>query len=226
MLKQILDYALPQRCVLCGQAGSEICTACTLDLHLNLSACPRCAIMQPQALNGHACGACLKRSPRFEQAFSAWVYDYPIDSLLRRFKFGRELAIGRLLADTLAERVQLSATTLPEVLIPVPLSPQRFQERGFNQACEIARRLSAKLDRQMLTDRLKRVRHTAPQAELGRAARRRNVRGAFAWNGARAPKHVSLIDDVMTTGATLNACAQTLLEAGAKRVDVWVLARA
>lgn len=226
MLKHVLDYWLPSRCVLCGLSGGELCSGCEVDLHVNTHCCPRCALPLPPALHGHECGRCIKRPPPFDAAFSPWVYDYPIDGLIRRLKFARELDVGRLLSERMAQMLLDVRQPLPDALVPVPLSAQRFRERGFNQAAEVTRVLHAKLGLQVLHDRLKRTRHTDPQTELSRTARRRNVRGAFAWLGAKPPRHVALVDDVMTTGETLRACASVLRASGATTVSVWVLARA
>jgi len=226
MLKHVLDYWLPSRCALCGLSGGELCVECSAELSLNNSCCPLCALPLPAPLHGHACGACVKRPPPFSSAFAPFVYDFPIDGLIRRFKFSRELHIGRLLAEGMAAALAQQDFARPDLLIPLPLGADRFRERGFNQACEIARVLGPRLGLKVLHDRLRRTRATQPQAKLSRAERRRNVRGAFAWYGQPPPKRVALIDDVMTTGETLKAATRALHEAGAHDVAVWVLARA
>ena len=127
----------------------------------------------------------------------------------------------------MCESVIASQMDLPDVLIPVPLHKLRLLKRGFNQAYELGAYASRLLKIPMRTNGLERLRNTQAQSGLTRKQRRRNMRGAFYWQGSGKPgQHVALIDDVMTTGTTVNECARVLKKAGAKRVDVWVAARA
>src|SRR5690606_25479155 len=146
------------------------------------------------------------------------------DRLLPRFKFHRDLAAGRLLAEAMAAR--FAPLPRPGALLPVPLHRGRLRRRGYDQALELARPLARALDLPLLPGALRRVRATRPQSELDAAARARNLRGAFAVEaGTPLPAHVALVDDVMTTGATLHAAALALRRAGVARVDAWVCAR-
>ncbi len=217
---------LPARCLVCGEAGAaerDLCAACTDALPWNRIACPRCAIPLPAA--APACGRCLKKPPPFDAAHAAFAYGFPLDRLLPRFKFHGDLATGRLLAALM--QGALRDVERPGALVPVPLSSARLRERGYDQALELAKPLARALGLPLRDDLLRRLRHTAAQSELGALARHRNVRGAFAvCAGAPLPRHVTLIDDVMTTGATLSECAKALRRAGVARVDAWVVARA
>lgn len=150
-----------------------------------------------------------------------FAYAWPADALLRRFKFHQDLAAGRLLASLMAERCATLAR--PQALVPVSLHRQRLRQRGYDQALELARPLARALALPCLPV-LQRRRATLPQSELHASARARNLRGAFAVIG-EVPAHLVLIDDVMTTGATLYAAARALRRAGAERVDAWVCAR-
>lgn len=177
---------------------------------------------------GEVCGRCLKKPPPIERTHAAFRYGFPLDRLLPRFKFHRDLAAGRELAGWMIEA--LRDVERPDALIAVPLHPRRLRQRGYNQALELARPLARTFDLPILQQVLHRVRDIAPQAGLGALARRRNPRGAFAIgrdlrNRAHIPAHVALVDDVMTTGATLYACAKVLRRAGVKRIDAWVMAR-
>lgn len=141
-----------------------------------------------------------------------------------RFKFHQDLAAGRLLADLATGT--LGRAPRPDALVPIPLHAGRLRERGYDQALELALPLARSLSTPLLADRLVRFRATAPQSELQADARERNVARAFGIAGAGPlPAHVALLDDVMTTGATLHAAARTLLAAGVTRVDAWVIAR-
>lgn len=170
------------------------------------------------------CGDCQRRPPPLHAAQAALRYAAPVDRLLPRFKFHRDLAAGRLLAELMAAR--FATLPRPDALLPVPLHHGRLRRRGYDQALELARPLARALDLPLLPGALRRVRATRPQSELDAAARARNLRGAFAVDAhAALPGHVVLVDDVMTTGATLYAAARALRRAGVARVEAWVCAR-
>jgi ComF family protein len=224
-LRQAARTLFSPRCLLCaeaGHAGRDLCAACTRALPWNRSACLRCAIPLPAAA---VCGACLQKPPPLDETHAAFVYGFPLDRLVPRFKFHHDLAAGRLLAELMAE--YFLALPAPDALVPVPLHRERLRQRGYDQALELAKPLARALRIPLLADALVRTRATAPQSELDAGARQRNLRRAFAVRASAAlPAHVVLVDDVMTTGATLEAAAKTLLRAGVTRVDAWVCARA
>jgi ComF family protein len=152
------------------------------------------------------------------------LYAAPVDRWQPRFKFHQDLAAGRLLAGLLAEAC--AGSPRPQVVVPVPLHHARLRARGYDQALELARTVARTLRLPLGASLLVRRRATAPQSELDAAARRANLRGAFGVRPRSAlPAHVALVDDVMTTGATLHAAATALREAGVARVDAWVCAR-
>jgi len=223
-----LHLILPPRCLLCGAAGDDgldLCAGCRADLAVNAPCCPRCAM--PLATPAPACGQCLRRDPPFARTWASLRYAHPLDLLEARFKFRADLAAGRVLSSLMIERATIDAPELPGLLIPIPLPAKRLRERGYNQTLELLRPLAQTLDVPLRADALVRVRETPPQTGLDAAARKRNLRGAFAVaSNALLPAHVALFDDVMTTGATLREAAQTLLRAGVARVDAWALARA
>jgi ComF family protein len=170
------------------------------------------------------CGACLQRPPPLAETHAVFVYGFPLDRLVPRFKFHNDLAAGRLLSELMLESV--SGLPRPSALVPVPLHEARLRQRGYDQALELAKPLARALQVPLLSEALVRTRATAPQSELDAGARRRNLRRAFEIRaGAALPDHVALVDDVMTTGATLEAAAKTLRRAGVARVDAWVCAR-
>jgi ComF family protein len=178
------------------------------------------------------CGECLQREPPFDAAFAPFVYGHPLDLLVTKLKFGRSLAAGRVLSELWLEAMAEALPTRPDLLVPVPLHPSRLRERGYNQALELTRPLARALRIPLADTLLSRTKATAAQANLDAKARRKNLRGAFAFDGAAlngtrpAKLHVALIDDVMTTGTTLRECARVLKRAGVARVDIWALARA
>lgn len=171
-----------------------------------------------------ACGRCLRRPPPLERVIAACVYARPLDRLLPRFKFHGDLAAGRLLGQLMIQAC--SSVPHPGALVPVPLHRARLRKRGYDQALELARPLARAFGLPLRADALLRCRPTAPQSELSALQRRRNVRQAFAVCPDRPlPAYVTLVDDVMTTGATLHAAATALRRAGVQRVDAWVCAR-
>ena len=151
------------------------------------------------------------------------AYAFPVDRLIHRFKFGGDLAVGRWLGLRLAERAR--GEPRPDLLLAPPLSGARLRERGFNQAHELARTVGRELGLRAPFQGLSRRRETAPQPGLGREARRANLTGAFECRLDLQGLRVAIVDDVLTTGATADAFAQVLLRAGARMVDVWVVAR-
>ncbi|GMV29792.1 MAG: competence protein F [Rhodanobacteraceae bacterium] len=226
---QRLGFALlPSRCLLCGGAGAvarDLCAACRADLAPNEPACACCG--QPLALAAAACGRCLRRKPAFQATWAPLRYAPPLAGLMTRFKFGGDLAAGRVLAEIALEHWHRLPPARPDTLLPVPLHPDRLRERGYNQALELARPIARATGIPLLPDVLQRGRATPAQSGLSALARRRNLRGAFAVRaGAALPAHVAVVDDVMTTGATAQECALALRRAGVVRVDVWAVARA
>lgn len=219
----------PVHCRLCAArtgTGTPLCAACRADLPWITAACQRCARPLPPAQSLAVCGACQRQSPRFTAATALLRYRPPADYLVRRLKFSGELALVPLLADPLAQRLAARAERLPELVIPVPLHPARRRARGFNQATLLARRVARILGIGVDARLCRRQRNTEPQSLLPAAMRRGNVRGAFRVAGMPGSGHVAILDDVMTTGHTVEELTRVLQHAGVQRVEVWVIARA
>lgn len=225
LVTDLLELLLPSHCILCGLriGAGRLCPGCEGDLPRIGPACRQCALpLGPCDLM--LCGACLRHPPAWDSALAALVYDYPVDQLVRRFKFQRNFACGQLLADELTCAIQRSAEASPELLIPVPLHFTRRFQRGFNQAELLARSVAATIRIPVRVDYLARIRRTTAQSGLDRAARRKNLRRAFSCVNL-AGVRIALVDDVLTTGTTLEACARVARKAGAAHVSVWVAAR-
>lgn len=227
--RECIDRLLPHSCILCGlqpESGRDICQGCITELPHHGPACQRCAMPLTSAL-ANTCGNCLRQAPLLSSSLAAFRYQYPVAEVIYRFKSGGKLACGRVLAHLLADRVRASPTTpgAGSVLVPIPLHPQRLRQRGFNQAERIARVLGDRLDLPVTTTLLRRIRGGSEQKQLRASARRSNLQAAFEAV-SRAPAIVVLIDDVITTGATVNAAAAELLGNGAREVHAWCLARA
>jgi len=204
-------------CYLCrGPAPALLCAACDADLpRLAPPRCPRCALESPR---GEVCGRCLAEAPRYDATVAAFAYEFPADALVHSLKFRGELALAGFLGNRLREC--LGSESVDHV-VPVPLSVERLRGRGYNQSVEIARQLPGRLELSLC----ERGRDTPAQVDLPYAERRRNVRGAFRCTRAILGRTVAVVDDVMTTGATLDELASVLKAAGAARVVNWVVAR-
>ena len=222
-----LEFRIPplltQDCLLCtaGSGSQLLCVACAKALpRLPAERCPRCALPAP---HNQICGHCVAQPPFFDSSRAAYRYAFPVDKLIQSFKYGHRLALAHFFGQQLAE---LGADLESDLLIPMPLHPLRLRERGFNQALELARFVCAEgrqtLDSQICT----RTRHTPAQADLPFRERIKNMRGAFHCKGDLSGQRIVLLDDVMTTGASLNECARTLKLHGARSVDVLIVARA
>jgi ComF family protein len=224
-----IDAVLPARCLLCGgcSRSDALCPPCLTGLPSVFPACPSCALPLTHGRQEAAlvCGACQRRPRPWATATASLRYDFPVDRLVRALKYRGDLAAGAALAQAmlLGQRPP-GGFVNPPWLVPVPLHAWRERRRGFNQAMELSRPL-ARATGWTLVDGLQRVRRTPPQSRLGARQRRHNLRGAFRWRGPPpGGQPIVLVDDVMTTGATLEACARAVR--GAASVSVWVATRA
>ncbi|WP_288410117.1 ComF family protein [uncultured Herbaspirillum sp.] len=233
-----LPQLLPSSCALCGAAGREtLCAPCHKRFYTRQHRrCIQCAMPMPVTGKELRCGACLKDRPAFDATIVATDYFAPSDQLALALKFGGDLRLAPLLARLIYDATRRNPVPgsdvqlpLPTVLAPVPLGLARLQERGFNQALEIARPLGQLLDIPVQARLLERKKETQAQSALPVGARARNVRSAFALPFAAMDQvrglHVGIVDDVMTTGATLNEVAIVLKRHGARRVTNLVFAR-
>lgn len=214
---------LPQDCLLCAAPSGRdaLCAACAHSLpRLTIERCPVCALPAPGA---NVCGACLNKSPHFEATQAVFRYEFPLDSLIQSLKYAHRLAGADFLGKALLE---LPTPRRPDLIVPVPLSAARLAQRGFNQAVAIARPLARALGVPIELGGIRRRRDTAPQTGLPWKERAKNIRAAFDCEIDLAGKGVLLVDDVMTTGATLNELAKTLKTHGAAWVENRVVARA
>jgi len=215
-------------CDLPAHAPHPLCTDCEADLPWLDERCDTCAL--PLALAGLTCAPCQRRPPAFDGVEAPWYFAFPVDVLISRFKHTGQWPLGRLLAQLLSQHLQhrfAEGLARPDLLLPVPMSSLRLRRRGFNQAAMLAHWLAAFLGIACQPTWLLRPVERQAQQELGAKARRANLHGVFALgeNARVAGLHLALIDDVMTTGATAQVLAALLRQAGARRVDVYCLAR-
>jgi ComF family protein len=220
----------PGNCLLCAAtvpAGGDICPACEHSLPRLTAACPRCAApVAGMEAEDTICGECQKEAPAYRFTHAAFRYAPPVDKLIQDLKYHGRLELSRVLGSYLARHLKELAGPRPDVIVPVPLHSSRLRSRGYNQSLELARFISAALELPIDVTNARRIRATKPQTELPRDQRRKNVRGAFDASAAFAGRAVAIVDDVVTSGNTVQSLAQSLLRAGAREVRVWVVARA
>lgn len=208
----------------------NLCPACEAELPKLINTCQRCAEPLPEALAGQLCGHCQKAEPAFSQVCAGYVYAEPMRSLIHMLKYQHQLSaarcLGLLLSNTIREQLGASTNPSRHRIVPVPLHSQRQRERSFNQALEISRSVAKRLQLPLVPSLVRRTRATADQIHLNAAQRRRNLHRAFQITAPCAEQHIILVDDVMTTGSTVNELAAILRQAGAASVSVAVCARA
>jgi len=235
IIKSISDVIYPARCVGCSdtlhhEKEKYFCGPCHEQIkYLNKSMCPVCGIaFLNSPAESHLCGKCLEKSPYFTVARAVAAYENVILETIHRFKYGRDLSVGSILASFMAD------FQFPDfdyrnysLIVPVPLHVKKMRERGFNQSVILAQALNKKWRLPLNYFLLKRSKFTLTQTGLDKKEREKNIKGAFEVTSAKEikDKNIILIDDVYTTGATLNECAKTLRKAGAKDVAVLTLAR-
>ncbi len=233
-IARTFHYLLPNHCYLCSAVSPGfLCAGCRSDLPLAGRSCRCCALPLPDIIETASdqqdeplCGDCLKHPKPFTRTLTAFEYGHPLDFLINRFKHHRHFVCGNFLSEHLLTTVatQYSGTSWPNRLMPVPLHHSRLLKRGFNQshaiACQLHKHLGIPIDLSC-----RRIKRNPRQQGLKRKERLRNLKQAFAVTQPVDGAHIAVIDDVMTTGATVTELSQCLLDAGAARVDVWVLAR-
>ena len=246
-LKNNLIRLLPQPCLLCGDLGHQehdlaLCKPCLADLPILGETCLSCAnplesrferlesfLEESPLLQIRHCGQCLQYKPYFDHSLAFFPYAHPFDYFIHAIKFRSKLAITSLLGKLMAQQISSTVKLLdemPDALLPVPLHPSRQRERGYNQSLELARPIAKQLQIPILNDLAQRTKATPPQSSLPLRQRKQNLKDAFIINYSVKDRHIAIIDDVMTTGTTVNALAKKLKQAGAQRVSIWCLCRA
>lgn len=214
---------LPGACFFClTKTNYAWCNDCERDFILETSRCPVCA--RNSALN-ETCGVCLKQRPVFVSTDVLFKYQYPASHLIKAFKFYMRPELARCFAERLAYK-RIKNSTLPELMLPVPLHRKRQRQRGYNQALEFAVQISKHIGVEVDFSLCRRIKNTDPQSTLPMKIRRKNVEGAFCLNNKKIPEHIAIVDDVITTGSTVNEIAGLLKKAGCKHIEIWAIARA
>ncbi|MGI9309419.1 MAG: double zinc ribbon domain-containing protein [Gammaproteobacteria bacterium] len=221
-----------EHCLLCGMGSAQaaICDACEVDLRWSIDVCRRCSLPLPDDWKGSVCGRCILNPPVFSACVSACSYQYPVNRLIARYKYGAQDWLARglsmLLTNRLRDLFSQHELPRPDVIVPVPLHHQRMRQRGFNQAYALARLVAKDLGLPLANNLCVRQLATREQTGLSEHERRSNLRGAFALRKIIAYQQPAIIDDVITTGSTVSELARVLLDGGAQSVQCWSVARA
>ncbi|BAO44967.1 ComF family protein [Thiolapillus brandeum] len=227
MVNKSVDILFPGQCLVCGQTGTrelDICIACQESLPRNDPCCSRCALpLTSLKADGVVCGDCARQPPAFERIIAPWRYEAPLDRLMQDLKFRHRLPVGRLLGELLAS--QIPSGPLPSLLLPVPQHPRQLHNRGFNHSSEITLALSRSTGIPWSPWLLKKIRRTNSQHDLSRQERLKNLKGAFSFDNSSRHRHVAVIDDIVTTGATAREITCTLKHSGVRQVEFWAIAR-
>lgn len=229
----LLEAILPAQCLLCHLPSNQklICQYCNGSLSIPRPCCLHCGLSLPKTQD--FCGDCLKQKHQFTQLHAVANYQTPYPTLIKKFKYSKQLIFGELLANLLLESIQsnISPSQLSKVdyLLPVPLHTKKLYQRGFNQAQLLADKLTKKLHIPILTNTVSRAKETAAQENLSLTERKKNLNQAFVVSNNKKNnikgRHIIIIDDVVTTGSTVNSLAKALLHAGAQRIDIWCICR-
>jgi len=229
----LIDRFLPIRCAFCdallaSSAQPALCSSCLRSLAENKPAsCTRCALPYPNyGGSDHLCGDCQLQRPPYRTVYALGVYEGPLRQTIHHFKYHRDFTLATPLGHLLAEAALRPGLSQPDLILPVPLHPRRLRQRTFNQSLLLARIIGKQNNIPVAANRLRRVLHTPHQQGLSLEDRRHNLLKAFTLRSRLNGESVLLVDDVMTSGATVAACTKVLLENGAQSVDVAVLARA
>ena len=221
---------LDASCVLCGDAvtrSTSLCKPCQNDLPILGNTCNQCGIPLESSHETQICGQCLQQPPAVDYTLSLYHYEAPIDYLITQLKFQQQLPYAAILGYLLEKFVlKMNVLDLPDALLPVPLHSKRLVKRGFNQSLEISRPVANTMKLPILLNTVQRKRDTLMQVDLSAKERRKNVKNCFKLEKVPEYQHIVIIDDVVTTGSTINELAKLLKAAGVEKVGVWSIARA
>lgn len=220
-------------CLLCDLQTSEktlICHDCFAELPRPINACYQCGLplgSETRSQNkAQICGICLSQTPSFDYTVTPFLYAQPVDYLIQQFKFSGQLVAGYALAKLMLKIIKPLTHGRPQAIMPVPLHAKKLKSRGYNQAQELAYPIAKALAIDIDLTSCTRIKDTQSQSRLAKTERIINMQNAFALKSPISAEHVVLIDDIMTTGNTLNELAKQLKHAGVKKVGVWACARA
>ena len=233
-IRQVYRRTLPEvLCVLCSEVCDDhktfqqipICTPCLSDLPIITDPCHNCNTSLSIKNDSNVCGSCLHTQPFFQKSTIPLEYIFPTTQLIKQLKYKNKLIFSEILSKILLDKIQQEKSLLPECIIPVPLYPLRLVKRGFNQSALIAKAVSKELNIPVDFKSCQRIKNTLQQTGFNKNQRKKNIKNAFSVSNKFSAKHIAILDDVVTTGATVNELAKVLQHAGAERIEVWACAR-
>jgi len=230
-IRQIYRRILPDSfCVLCGEKCDDsnqafICERCLSDLPVITAPCQICCATLSIKDVYKVCGSCLGTKPFYQKSIIPLEYVFPTTKLIKQLKYNEKLLFSEILSKILLDKVRQENQALPELIIPVPLHPFRLINRGFNQSALIAKPISNELNIPIDQKSCRRIINTLQQTGFNKNQRKKNIRNAFSVSSSFSAKHVAILDDVVTTGSTVNELAKILQLAGAETIEVWACAR-
>lgn len=214
---------LESLCILCSaKTEGRWCAECEEDMLSNIPRCPICA---RSGFYRKACGVCLKKTPNYHSTEVLFQYRYPVNHLIKALKFNDRPEFSIAFAELMAKKLKREKKRLPEKLIPVPLHKKRQRQRGYNQSLTFSREITKQIGIQTENCLCQRIKHTEAQSSLPFSLRRRNISNVFVLTSGCVPKHIAIIDDVVTSGSTVNELASLFKKAGCKTIEVWAIAR-
>ncbi len=230
-IRQVNRRILPvSNCVLCSEVCHSsyqtlICEPCLSDLPVITASCTVCSTTLSIKDTANVCGSCLKTRPFYQKSIIPLEYTFPTTELIKQLKYNNKLLYSEILSKILLDRIKQNNDTFPECIIPVPLHPVRLMKRGFNQSALIAKTISKELNIPVDLKSCRRIKNTLQQTGFSKSQRKKNIRNAFSVRKNFSAKHVAILDDVVTTGSTVNELAKVLQQAGAETIEIWACAR-
>lgn len=218
---RLLNFLMPQRCLLCDVINHGLlCPSCCQCLYSDNAKCPQCGINMPEITR---CGDCIKQPPYFDKVIACFDYRAPVSDWLSAFKFQQKLYFAAFFAQQLEKTIPPASPI--KRIVAMPLHKSRLRQRGFNQAHEIAKRIAHSLNINYESRLITRTKHRPAQTTLNYKNRKQNVENIFKLKKPLSDTHIAIIDDVVTTGSSVNEIAKLLKQNGAHRVEVWCIAR-
>lgn len=227
-----ISHFVPRHCLFCLEKTHthfDLCRDCIASLSLNQHCCQQCALPLDQSIRQEVllCGNCLSHDFYFDRVFSPFIYSEEMAYLIKKLKYHQKIYYANILSTLFIQKNNiLKNFQLPQAIIPIPMHTKRLKLRGFNQALEISRIFASYYQIPLNYSCFIRHRYTDLQAEMSASKRQKNVKHAFLLKKPINYTHIALVDDVITTGSTVNEAARVLKNNGVKRVDVWTIARA
>ncbi len=229
LVSKVLNFFFPPTCSICkitSDTSINLCSNCKNNMKINSCCCDICG--EPLSNNTQdkiICGKCLNLTPYFDHVFSPFIYENNISQIIQQLKYGRKLANSHILAEVFLSELRNATEIMPEALIPVPIHKSKIKKRGYNQSIEIFHHVAKQLHIPFEKTCCQKIKNTDSQSTLSAKERQNNIKNSFKIIKPVNYKHVAIVDDVITTGATANELSRLIKQHGVARVDIWACAR-